>query len=402
MKRTLLFILSILMLFSLSACVSKTPEDDYKYNIVSGLKMSEDTIFGTFSRPLTKGSLAVVNYADFYGNDVVEEEWGSEFLTIMFDEETKVAYPLCFSVGCDHKNRECFAYQIQMSFLSSYCTAIRDNVLLIGWGKEGTENVYAYYYSLDGTLQEKYLFDLTKLKRADQSEIENPSVPGYYASNGNTVYIDVLDSAERYNINNESTDGCNRWLLSFNTDSNEFEVVSNYTLPDNYSTLIRFGELNDDNIVICYGGYYDVKIDLSNGEYTSSSHTEVHDKNNEIWSNGHILYNNKKYIPKESTDTDRVYQSNIGTDEITVSRLFADSTYCLHSVVMESANGLVFSYYNNGESWQDETYECEVNGQMKTLRKPTRWVFVTKDDYFDGQIDDPWYYDAETGMFVQK
>ena len=402
MKRIVLLFLALLMLISLSACVSNTPEDTYKYNTVSGLKISEDTIFGTFYRPLSKGSLAVVNYADFYGNDVVEEEWGTEFLTIMFDEETKVAYPLCFSVGCDHQNRECFAYQIQMSFLSSYCTAIRDNVLLIGWGKEGLENVYAYYYSLDGTLQEKYLFDLTKLKQTDQSEIEDPYVSGCYASNGNTVYIDVLDSAERYNINNESTDGCNRWLLSFNTETNEFEVVSNYTLPDNYSTLIRFGEMNDDNVVICYGEYYDVKIDLSNGEYTSSNHTEVHDKNNEIWFSGQILYNEKMYISREQTDTTKTYQSNKDADEITVSRLFADSTYCLHSVVMESANGLVFSYYNNGESWQDETYECEVNGQMKTLRKPTRWVFVTKDDYFDGQIDDPWYYDAETGMFVQK
>ena len=108
------------------------------------------------------------------------------------------------------------------------------------------------------------------------------------------------------------------------------------------------------------------------------------------------------YISREQTDTTKTYQSNKDADEITVSRLFADSTYCLYSVVMESANGLVFSYYNNGESWQDEIYEDEVNGQMKTFRKPTRWVFVSKDDYFDGQIDDPWYYDAETGMFVQK
>ena len=100
------------------------------------------------------------------------------------------------------------------------------------------------------------------------------------------------------------------------------------------------------------------------------------------------------------------YHRSKSEEIISVSMFFEDRTYRIYSNILESEKGFVFQYIDGSKSFEealeDEKYTVIENGREVLYQKAARLVYVTKDDYFDGQIDEPWYYDAETGMFVQK
>ncbi|MBQ1955353.1 MAG: hypothetical protein II350_06395 [Clostridia bacterium] len=74
------------------------------------------------------------------------------------------------------------------------------------------------------------------------------------------------------------------------------------------------------------------------------------------------------------------------------------------SLFSETENGLIFSYKERLEdgSWETDTHIVKENGKDVTYWYPQKYVYVTKEDILDGNIDEPWYYDVETYSFVQR
>ena len=65
----------------------------------------------------------------------------------------------------------------------------------------------------------------------------------------------------------------------------------------------------------------------------------------------------------------------------------------------ESENGLIYNYYENGKTADDDIYTVNENGRDVVYVKPKRLVYVEKADLADGTVDEPLFYDAELGMF---
>ncbi|MBQ1954602.1 MAG: M56 family metallopeptidase, partial [Clostridia bacterium] len=385
------------------------PESDvsnYRFTALSNIVLSEDNSYGNnhpsvFSIPLSGGALAVVNTLDYFGDDSFFFEWERRQMTVLFDEQTKTMSPTCSAKKCNHqKNAGCFAYKLESDLGKCFCTVINDRILTVGAGASGSKTVRAAYRTLDGVADEKYEFDLSTLVRADGKYVKQPELTCKYAAYGNTVYIDVCEQKDSLSTATRDTGSYNRWLLAFDTETNEFRVVANYLFRYHPGHEIEFTEITDEYIVMCMEGFVDTKIDLKTGEYAtdkcsvksngSASSSEFHE----------ISYKGDTYVLTDSSYAGRVYYNSNG-ERTEILTVFEDRTLTLDLLIVESENGLIFTYFDR-DNEGNIVYLTDDNGELDLYHYAEKWVYVTKEDYFDGQIDDPWYYDAETATFVQK
>ena len=405
MKRMIALILLFFTLLTFAACGQNDPEHAteassiYKYDMLTDRVIGDEANSDTFYRPIKGGAIVMVARNDYFGYGVPSME-GNERLFVMFDETTKVMFPLCFNAGCDHTGDDCFSQRLFYGFGNTYWNVYQDRIISVGAYKEGVEMLHCYYYSLDGTVQEKSVFDMSELIRSDGDAIKDPYVPFTFVSYGTKVYIDVCDSYDAYTVNSEGNCSFNRWIVSFDIQSGEFAVVSNYVLPDYYEDVVSVVDITEEHISLCYIGLTDIYVDMNKGVSVVTDCTGEHKPESIMYSSGMLYYNGDVYV-KRRVDKDGSirYVGIQSRNEYLVPHEFGGGKFVVSDFIAETEKGMILRYHNVGEDWQDELYMEEENGIMKEFRKPQNWIYVSKTDYFDGSIDEPLFFNAELGTF---
>ena len=279
MKKIVLFILALLTLFSLVACGEKAPE--YKYDNIPELDLSQ-TFLNLFSaRPIKGGALSIIEPHIYRGQDIVVEDWESEPISVLFDEENKFLLPLCYDYTCQHDGPDCFSYALAWA-QGSYWNVVDDMIVVVNdvfayqiVGDLDPNCIYAFYFSLDGTLVDKVSFDMTTLIKQDGSFAEEPSQGLYCTAYKNNVYLDVHDWAD---LSGEDKPK-NRWVVCYDLEKKEFYSAAHYILPyasweGNYVT---FEECTETEIGIVYNNRYAYSINLEDGSWTETDCAEIYD-----------------------------------------------------------------------------------------------------------------------------
>ena len=426
---------------------------DYRYDTLSNYILSADAISSPF-RPAKGGGVFAITRGDYLEADIPYEEWGSDILFVAFDEESKVLFPLCGDLTCNHETPECFSKEMLAGF--NYFWNITDDMILfigefeegrVGKQNTGGNKIYAYYFSLTGEIREIISYDLTSLTKTNGTTAAEPSrfILSSCASE-DKYYFCIIDT--KYDVRERLVD---QWVISYDFETKEFECVSNFTIGAEFRDNYMITELTDSNLGIVFGKVYGYNINLEDGTYEKIDFAERFDELiiegiipegswiseaypvrglvryispdwSDAWldiNNGVIidepdhpfatnasslLYHDDNIYHTAFTDKDDhcAYQK-YGDDEIIeISNIFENGEYVLTSRLLEAEKGLIFTYRNMGKTVEDMLYTKNVNGIDIVYKQADQLVYVTKDDFFDGQIDDPWYYDAETGMFVQK
>ena len=266
MKRITLLFLTILMLFPLASC----GKEEYKYSALSDIEIIKRPRDDT-NKPITNGAMVALQKHSIFGQEV-DENSKNPFLLCIFDEETKVMFPLCFDTACRHESSlDCFACGLSSSI--SYTTIVSDQVITAYYGGQSRtqKTIIAKYYSLDGTVQKEIKYDLTELKTPDGSGSDNYLESFMLTCRyENKVYFPVFnyDSGagldyELSNGNPDKTYYC--WIMCFDTANAEIYPVSGFEVPHPYDIYIKFLECEEDKLSFSYAKAYYYVTDLTTG-----------------------------------------------------------------------------------------------------------------------------------------
>ena len=71
-------------------------------------------------------------------------------------------------------------------------------------------------------------------------------------------------------------------------------------------------------------------------------------------------------------------------------------------IYSETENGLILEYVNIlPDGTREPTYEKRKEGGREVQYTfPKKLAYVTKEDFIDGSVDEPWFFDCETYSFV--
>lgn len=390
------------------------------------------------------------------GNDYPvfgKDDYDQKSLAVRFYEDSKLLYPICFDFTCAHDTAECFANSELFFLTGSNAAAVADNSSICF--VYGSHPVTAVSYSHDGTQLKSVDFDVSALVKQDGSIAKNANARSF-CRYGGKIYFDVTgyDQYSELDLWESGTKNVlDRWIVAFDVDTFEFSVICNYSAPDPYSDRFEFTECSDNYVGVDYDGRYAFCIDLSDGTYSeydcvtlfdgliSDGTAQQGDYVESIYPISKIMLmggaQGLSYCDIETgdkLDVDLLKRSSLepmsqfeyGKDAyfycadqgdnpndyiryircsdgniLELSRTFADGGYYVSSLVLLSGDGLIYQYYDSGTTANDERYTVTEDQVEVTYQKAPRYVYVSFDDMSDGQIDEPWYYDAETGMFEQ-
>lgn len=448
MKKFICLLAAVLMLMSLAACGGG--EENYKYDAIPGLLLDHMTLSQGQYRPVKGGAYGAMSSYDYHGEDFPVDEWGSNFLMYIFDERSKVILPACMDPACTHDTEECFANIADYVPGSSYWN-IHEDMIVIGhtsfknYGPSEIRQYTFFYFTLDGTLVDTKSFSMKSLVREDGQPAESPSLnfAQTHAKDGK-VYTVIFDSADY-----EPGVKRNSWIVCYDLETKEFTTLGHFMTADGLSLNIYITEVTDTHIGVEYDRRFGYCLDLETGECVetdcaaifteamaagkvSGSFIEgIYPVTGAIYIPGYpdpcylSMTTGEKLDPEEVMNCRTVgmfslyyegdtYSPAVGSSQrkfvfrrmgdgskVNISRYFENGTYWLADTVMESENGVIYKYYNNGETYEDAQYEVTENGKTVLYEKAARLVYVEKSDMFDGTVDSPWYYDGETGMFVR-
>lgn len=454
MKRFVCIVLLVSMLCSLCACVNGDAE--YKYDVLDGVTYGFLDLSGMTSFPVRGGSFAMMYREWLWGEDypiMGDENYYTSYHVTVFDEENKLLYPLCYDPACNHSGEGCFSTKTEL--LGDPFFVVEDKIISIR-----PSDVTVSVYSLDGILQNTVALPEELLINKDGS------VPDYFFGfsdvlvyNGK-VYIDVAGydaQIQTYYWQMGETCELNRWVVVFDAEKMEFSVLCNYLVPDPYGghgAAVSFPEITDEYLGVEYDKRVSYCVDLADGSYTerdlmisvdalmeSGAVTEGEylsdvypvsgimlimggaerkyfslDTMERVYpsalllcklrSNGEFFYNGKLYYRDELFDKENVYCFIRESDEKTfeVSTVFEGGKYRLSNSwpYYKSENGLISRYTDAGIDERDNVYTV-TNGTKEIIyQRAHKYVYVTYKDILDGQIDEPWYFDPETGLFETR
>ena len=151
----------------------------------------------------------------FSGRDILFEKSGREWNIYVFDEETKVLYLPCFNASCPHdKIEECFSKKLFLGFTGYMYVGVKeDRIFRVEPGVDD-HPLAIEYYSFDGTLEDRFVFDLRQLKNADGTDAIHPRDTMCYGAYGGKIYIDVAGYDVGYQLPDEGGEvrQYNKWL----------------------------------------------------------------------------------------------------------------------------------------------------------------------------------------------
>jgi len=407
MKRMIALLLLFFTLLTFAACGQNEPEHTteassiYKYDMLSDRFVNNFTLNSYQYRPFKGGCLIMTTPEIFNGRDVLFEKSGRDWNIYVFDEETKVLYLPCFNASCPHdKIAECFSKKLYSRFLGGY-TGVNENSIISVEPGEGDYPLAIEYYSFDGTLEDRFVFDLRQLKNADGTDAVAPRDTMCYSAYGGKIYIDVAGYDVGYQLpdEGEETVEYNKWLVEFDLTTNEFRLIANYLVPDNYSYDSEIYLIDDNRVILRHDYRIFYTFDLSTGEYEVETE-EIPDSSQFAHAFAQFTCGGDYYTLSSRKEGKLNYRIVTEREEtLVVSETFGNGAYVLGDLFAESENGLIYNYYENGKTADDDIYTVNENGRDVVYVKPKRLVYVEKADLADGTVDEPLFYDAELGMF---
>ena len=449
MKRAICILLAAIFALSLASCGTK---EECTYDFLP----SDYPLFVRISQtglPIKGGAYLNIDMHNLDGKGLNDTENEIPIpMRSIFDEETKTIIPLCWDMTCEHGNENCFGYLYGASYYA-FTGIYDDTVFLLRESADTKNQLEAVYYGLDGVILETIEYS-PELIMPNGEILEDRFFmnPMAYFLYGSKFYFDICtefvgaDKAvllEQYEVEYV------HWFVSYDIELKKWELLTKepYLFYDN---SILFGEAQENKLAFTHNGIGYV-VDAETGETEIYDCAEILDKmiadgkipvgtkitgtyvfqdyficytGSEILyckistqdfveydelervSSGvryRYVYNGELYVIDSTKTPDNYISMNKNTGE--------KFSFGIDGKVLgffsETEKGIIFSYLNlfedeNGLSLEPETYTVKENGRDVTYRYPKKYVYVTKEDILDGQIDEPWYYDAETYSFVQK
>ncbi|MBQ8898097.1 MAG: hypothetical protein IJY86_06425 [Clostridia bacterium] len=408
MKRLFCIMLVLVLLLPLVGCgpeepVVETPEDvtpGVKYDMLTDRLLGENYSRGCLYRAVSGGAIAMVDENDYNGIDS-PAVGATEQLFVLFDEEALTLYPACTGAGCNHSQNSCFARELTNLFGHTYWNVSKDTVISVGRSTEKEATVVANRYGFDGTLQKSVEFDLTDLRRSDRKKAVKPIVTGMYLSDGNVIYVDVYDYSDIENGVPALTPWdigsyYERWLLRYDVEKDEFEKPINYVVPDERTPVPDVISFSETELIIYNGADWDLAVDLESGEGKRIEKGIADPRVNAPMQPGYVEYLGEVYTIPVITSQYIKLSPVKGGEMLRISRTVSGDAFAIQDLFIETEKGFIFSYYPAGEDWFDRNYTSDSGEEM---RKAEQFVYVTKEDFFDGKADSPKFFNPETKTF---
>ena len=448
LKRTVYIMLVLLMLGSLAACGNVEPESPYKYDLQGDMFWSVRELDIGHSVPVKGGSVIYARTDLMGGVDypINGADYDQKMLYSLFDEENKRLFSLCYDYTCTHDSDECFAADFM--HIVGVSLVAKDLVFDI----IPSASTLVSVYSLDGVLQRELTAELSEVIGTDSKHL---NYTGAYCVYDRTVYMDILGYSPAIETNlfsNGTKNPLVHWVVSFDLDTEEFACVFSYCVPDPYGLTVEFTECDGERMGINYDNRYAISVDLGAGTYESVDCLTVFDEMiaaGDIASGDYIegifpvkgvmeiggktgkryidlaskelvelsaldeavltilhrfLYGKDKYysyINYDGSEQSLYYVRESNGKVIEVSKYFDGGKSYVSEIFLNGEKGCAFRYFPAGMNHLDEQYTVTENMQEVTYQKAHKYVYVTYEDMLDDTIDEPWYYQPETGTFGQ-
>ena len=426
-KKIICLICAVVILLTFSACgrtekFDKLPQKTYQ---------TQTALEKMDYRALVGGAFAVLDRSLYEENELSGE---AEKVIVLFDETQKALVSLCQESDCLHNSDDCFERRLRyvVGTNNSYWDIVDGEILIIdgAFGRvygEGHKDstLTAYYFGFDGTLTDKIELDLNSLEKADGKKADRPMLSSAKAEYGGTVFLEAGEKFTRI-----KSGGSPRWIIPYNTDEKMFEPATEY-IHNYWKIDTVFREVGRNLVGVTQGTEYVYIVDTLKRTYTEvflnsairsierNGHSEIdgiyplkglirtegqNGAEDVYWDydtlepvslsiseekllDGYemISVGKKSYCSVENGLEDTLEYVEVKKNEnVQISRFFESGGCKLQEMVFESEKGLVFRFLKT-----DGSGDCSL-------------VYVYKKDFFDGNIDEPWYYDAETYSFVKR
>ena len=446
MKRAIYILLIIVFTLSFASCGET---EEYTYDFLPTEYAKRFSAFISRSQPI-KGGAYLFSYLNNIEGEVIAVGESNVPMISIFSEETKTVMPLCFDMTCEHGigNMNCFG-NIYGRSIESFCGIYEDAVFSIRENYKGKNRLEAVYYGFDGIIKETVEFApvlyLPNGELFGSRFIMNPHI--YYLV-GSRIYMELVTedvSTEDWVLMDPSEIKYLHWFVCYNLETKEWSVAA--SLPySTYDQFIGFSDVKDNKLAfnnngICYVadgetgetevydcaeildamilegkvpagsnvlGTYPLRdyfvcntgtgtifCRISTQEIIDSS--EVERATDDHYTR--FVYNGDLYVLDCALGTE-VKVTNANTGERVVVGIDKKAIYYFS----ETEKGVIFKYIEQLEdgTLEPKTYIVKENGKDVEYWYPEKYVYVTKEDILDGNIDEPWYYDAETYSFVQR
>ncbi|MBQ1955354.1 MAG: hypothetical protein II350_06400, partial [Clostridia bacterium] len=108
------------------------------------------------------------------------------------------------------------------------------------------------------------------------------------------------------------------------------------------------------------------------------------------------------YLYGGNGDDSLIYYNSETEERIEINRYFSENVR-MSGVYATSENGIILTYYPlNEDGTVDNGVETVTeNGVEVNYYITNKYAYVTKEDFLDGKIDFPLFFDVETGTFVE-
>ena len=445
MKRKISFLLLIVFVLSFAACNQQ--EENYTYNYISETYPRKVNLSTYRSLPLESGALLMLHPYILHGDIYVSGD-STPFLNCLFSEESKTLIPLCFSVTCSHDTNECFANEVYKRDYNFNRGIYKDKVFTTRTETETSNGerrsyIIVEYYTLDGTLVDSIKYKPELIMSDGNIALTYQTKSTFLRYDGKRYYH--VERAADFNVPyNERY--YENWVVCHDLETNSF--VS-YSLPRNKEgtsfSLVDVSETSLGCKTTDGKGYV---LDFETGEVTEYDCGEILDR---MVSEGRLMrgfeiidvnalkdyfvltmgsgrmyvkistetgfipppeeeyalvdclwrfdYNGDTYFLGETLDGNRQeYISLLTGEKFTVAD--RERYYMIYS---ETENGLILEYVNIlPDGSREPTFENKTEGGREVQYTfPKKLAYVTKEDFIDGSVDEPWFFDYETYSFVQ-
>ena len=446
MKRTISILLIFILVLSLVSCGKS---EEYTYDFLSSEYPTVSRVY-TDGYAIKGGAYLNVAMQNLEGESIRMVE-GKNLMRCLFNEETKTIIPLCWDVTCEHAsdNANCFGklYGYSMESISGI---YEDSVFSIRETYGVKNQLEVVYYGLDGIVLETVEYS-PELVLPNGAPLEDRFMASFvtFLTVGSKVYFELV--TEEGGVDKSFTlDPSNikylHWIVGYDLEDKEWDFVA--MLPDStYEEYLGFDDADDNRISIeCEEKGTGYLVDTDTGAISVYDCAEILD---EMISIGKIpvgtkilrvsaiqdyfvcdtgmeyiycsistekiidsssveqvvagepykfTYNGERYVIVSKAGEFTLENVNTGEN----SSLATDGIIAV--LFSETEHGLIFNYEHLLEdgSLGSGTYTVKENGKDVTYWYPQKYVYVTKEDILDGNIDEPWYYDAETYSFVQR
>ena len=451
-------VISLILLFASVLLLASCGAEDYKYTQVGKKYYNNSMLVNYNCIELTNGALLRVSINELYKESFSEND-PNFALYCLFDEETKTMFPLCFNAVCTHESSDCFARNFYTAGNVRSFGIYEDEVYALTDFFQGESvDISVCFMSLDGTVQRKIIIDESELLETVSDE---EIVPGLLGVNmvtyGNTLYFSAIDNIEAmkfYPSGSEET--ITHWILSFDLETEEFGIVATLEMPNtvNQTMLLYIGE--GSIMVNAEGRAY--AVNLETGEQRTVDHAQIVSdmidekilpKGGQVGSY-YLVNKDLVYIEHKSNDYVRTsYYVDPETVEIVElsdferaeAAIYMRQNFCCEGVLYiyggsdgefltyyngeteekisvdhrfggnkitsgvyaTSENGVIIKYNTIGEDGIETPIRETVteNGVEVTYYTSDKYAYVTKQDFLDGTIDSPLFYNIETGVFSE-